>query len=306
MRVTLIHNPGAGNEQPSGDDLLALVRKAGHKVTYQSSKEGDWDGALEDPGDLVAAAGGDGTVGKVAKRLVGRRVPIAVLPLGTANNISKAVGLTDLSLEQLIAGWAAARRVRFDVGVITPPWESNYFIEGIGMGLFASTMSRLDATDNIDLDHLDDTEERITSVLEMLRGRLQNYAAKKLQATLDGQDVSGEYVLLEAMNIRYIGPNLQLAPAADPGDGLLDVVLVSEGEREKLSEYLDNCLKGKPCSPRLTVRRGQHLQIEWNEFDTHVDDEVWPSRAGLIGTPNFIDVKVERHALEFLLPAWGQ
>src|SRR5688572_16963626 len=94
VRVTLIHNPGAGeDDQPSGTELQALIRKAGHDVRYQSADEKTWMSVLEEPADVIAVAGGDGTVGGIAKKLVGRRVPIAPLPLGTANNISKTLGL---------------------------------------------------------------------------------------------------------------------------------------------------------------------------------------------------------------------
>ncbi len=94
MRVTLIYNPGSGDdEQPAADQFLELIRAAGHVVSYRPWNSDEWHAALVDPGDLVAVAGGDGTVGAVAGRLVGRHVPIAVLPVGTANNISKTLGL---------------------------------------------------------------------------------------------------------------------------------------------------------------------------------------------------------------------
>ena len=63
-------------------------------------------------------------VGKVAKHLIDKHLPIAVLPMGTANNIAKTLGLSDRPLEQLIAGWSAAPRVNFDVGVASGPWNS--------------------------------------------------------------------------------------------------------------------------------------------------------------------------------------
>ena len=93
MRVTLIHNPTAGEDaQPARDDLLRLLCSTGHVIFYQSSKEKSWKQALHEPCDLVVAAGGDGLVGKVAKRLIGRQTPLAILPLGTANNLARTLG----------------------------------------------------------------------------------------------------------------------------------------------------------------------------------------------------------------------
>ena len=44
-------------------------------------------------------------------------------------------------------------------------------------------------------------------------------------------------MLIQALNIRYAGPNLDLVPGADTNDGLLDVVLLTRGEEGKLSRY---------------------------------------------------------------------
>jgi diacylglycerol kinase (ATP) len=302
MKVTLIHNPDAGDDQqPSADELLGLIRQAGHTASYQSSKDENWHSALEQSCDIVAVVGGDGIVGTVAKHLIGRHVPIGVLPMGTANNVAKTLGLIDRPLEQLIEGWAKALRVKFDVGMASGPWNSKYFIEGLGMGLFTETMYRLDATNNVDLAHLDDTAEKVKSVLEILKERLPSFTPNSLKITLDGRDMSGEYILVEVMNISYIGPNLCLAPHASPSDGLLDIVFVSKDGQDNLSKCLAHCIEGRLPYPGLTVRTGQHLQIEWDGFTIHTDDEVWPHNTSEFPiAPNTIDVKVYRHALEFL------
>lgn len=97
MKVTLIHNSKAGDDdQPSGDVLSALICQAGYDVIYQSTKDKNWQAVLEDPGAFVVAAGGDGTVGKVAKQLVGLGIPLAILPLGTAKNIAKTLHCQNL------------------------------------------------------------------------------------------------------------------------------------------------------------------------------------------------------------------
>ena len=302
MKVTLIHNPDAGDDQqPSADALFDLIVRAGHTASYQSSKDENWQRVLEKPCDIVAVAGGDGIVGTVATHLIGRQVPIAVLPMGTANNVATTLGLIEKPLKQLIAGWATAPRVKFDAGKVNGPWNLKYFIEGLGMGLFTETMYRLDATDNVDLAHLNDTGEKLKSVLEILRERLRSFTPNRLQITLDGRDMSGEYVLLEVMNISYIGPNLCLAPHANPSDGLLDIVLVSKDDQDNLSQCLSHCIKGKLPYPGLTVRKAEHLQIEWDGFTVHIDDEVWPDKASEFPISfNSIEVKIDHHALEFL------
>ena len=303
MKVTLIHNPDAGDDaQPSAAQILRLIHGAGHAADYQSSKEEDWDSALKEPGDLVAVAGGNGVVGKVAKRLMGSGTPIAVLPMGTANNVAKTLGLTDRTLKDLIRGWETGRRTSFDVGVAEGPWGSKRFIEGVGIGLFTETMSR--TKDDADLARVRNADKAITSVLEMLIKRLQSYPAKTLEVRLDAQDLSGDYVLLEAMNIRFVGPNLYLAPDADPGDGLLDIVCVSKSESGKLSSYLSNNVHDDIAPANLTVHRGQHLRIKWDGSPIHIDDKTWPEAKDSPASAgsDFIDVKVDPAALVFLTP----
>jgi diacylglycerol kinase (ATP) len=303
MRVMLIHNPTAGeNEQPTVDELLELTRAAGHDVTCESSRGDDWEYALDDRTDLVAVAGGDGTVGAVACRLAGRRVPLAVLPVGTANNIARILGLADKPLERLVAGWASARRIGFDVGVVHGPWAATRFIEGVGVGLLARAIFELDARDDIAFTRPDNREGKMTSGLRRLLDLVGNCPAKELQITLDGEDLSGEYILLEVMNIQHIGPSLHLAPEANPSDGLLDVVLLTDPERDKLGEYFANRLEGDSHPLRWNVHRGRHLQIVCEDCDMHIDDKVLPARGSTLSqSPAVLDVQVEGHALEFLV-----
>ena len=305
MQITLIHNPEAGNkEQASGEDLTRLVEAAGHSVRYQSTKRADGREALDAPTDLVAVAGGDGIVGKVAKELVGRGVPAAILPMGTANNIAGALDLSGKERKHLIEGWTTARRVRFDVGVAQGPWGSTYFVEGVGTGAFAETMSRLDARKNIDLAHHEASGKKIESVLHIMRIRLDGARPLALKLNLDGVDLSGEYVLLEAMNIRSIGPNLHLASDADPGDGLLDIVLISYDEREKLTTYLSERIAGTSGALHIPSRRGRELHMECDEMRLHIDDDIWPVHGEHPPfSPMIIDLTVHPEGLEILVPA---
>jgi diacylglycerol kinase (ATP) len=303
MKIILIHNPDAGDHsQPSGDEILDLIRKAGHSVVYQSSKDVSWDKVLHDRADIIALAGGDGLVGNAAKRLIGRHIPIAILPMGTANNVANALGLTNKPLQQLVNGWTTARRTKFDVGVATGPWGATCFIEGLGVGFFTNLMAET-VKGNVDLERFNATEAKLTCALEIMRNRLQSCPASRLKVTLDDQSLSGDYVLLEAMNIRSIGPNLDLAPDADPGDGFLDLVLASKSECDQVSRYLSDRIEGKSSSPGLIVRQSRRLQIECEGLLIHIDDDLWPEDGSPPSTPITVDVKLSSEYLEMLTPA---
>ena len=304
MKVTVIHNPEAGDDkQPSGDQILRLIRKAGYKPSYYSSKGKKWKKALKKPCDIIAVAGGDGTVGRIARRLIESRTPIAVLPMGTANNIANTIGVTGWTFEDLIEGWQAAHCANFDAGVARGPWGVRHFIEGFGVGLFAETMFRIENGQHSQVEHSEDPDEEIDAVLKVLKKQLSSYPAKDLTVRLDGRDLSGDYYMLEALNIRYIGPNLDLVPGAQINDGLLDVVFVSKGEQAKLSQYISDRLKNKRSRVKLTVRQGRHLQVEWKSSPVHIDDKPWPEdQDGRPALSNAIDIKTDPGALVFLQP----
>ena len=302
MRVTLIYNPGAGDEkQPTAGQIEALMKEAGYKVRYQSTKEKGWQKALKKSADLVAVAGGDGTVGKVARRLIGSGVPIAVLPLGTANNISKTLGIADLSITQLIPDWESARRLKFDAGIATGPWGERHFIEGIGTGLLTCSIPELQ--DNKTIEQLKDTGIRITYAQQIFREQLADCPVVEIEATLDGADISGFYLLFEVLNMAYIGPNLFLAPDIERNDGEFDVVLLAEKHRDLLHDHIKDWQEGKPWPAEFGTRRGKRLKIEWTGFAVHIDDKLWPAEEKKKPKPPAtIDIKIEPKAIEFLVP----
>lgn len=103
-------------------------------------------------------------------------------------------------------------------------------------------------------------------------------AALEWRLTVDGADLSGEFLAVEVMNICEMGPNFPLVPEADVGDGLLDLVLVREADRATLVGYLSERLRDlEPPLPQLPRRRGQRLALRPpGEVQLHVDDRCWP------------------------------
>ncbi|TMA83667.1 MAG: hypothetical protein E6J74_35780 [Deltaproteobacteria bacterium] len=136
-----------------------------------------------------------------------------------------------------------------------------------------------------------------------MRSRLEKCPANWLNVMLDGQDLSGEYVLLEAMNIRCVGPNLCLAPDADPGDGLLDIVVASKHEQDQIDRYLSDRLEGKSTSAGLPVRKGRHVRIEFKEMPVHIDDDLWPDEGWPLPASTTIEIKLDCECLQMLMPA---
>ena len=100
-RVLVIHNPAAGERSLRRlSRALRRLEATGCAVTLrETSARGDAEAiarsATPDETDIVAAAGGDGTVNEAANGLAGRELPLAVIPLGTANVLAREVRVAD-------------------------------------------------------------------------------------------------------------------------------------------------------------------------------------------------------------------
>jgi diacylglycerol kinase family enzyme len=298
--VTLIHNPNAGDQDQDGKSLRKLLGDAGHEVRYHSAKEEGWKRALKRPADLIVVAGGDGTVGRVIRRVAGRGIPLALLPSGTANNIARSLEQVERPFEELVGGWERARRVKLDVGVAKGPWGERNFIEGVGFGLFAGLLA---STETEKKPKPRGGAGEVESALRRLKKDAERFEAIEVLVRLDGKDLSGHYLMLEALNLRYVGPNMHLAPDSKPGDGEFEVVLVTEDERERIVHYLESWQDNRERLAVLPSHRGRRLQIEWTGFPLHVDDKLYPKQdpqPSEIAGP--VEARLEGAAVEFLMP----
>jgi diacylglycerol kinase (ATP) len=269
-RATLIHNPSAGDAELDESALSDIVAEVGFQVRYRSRKE-EWRKGLREKADLIVVAGGDGTVARVALELAGADVPLAILPLGTANNIARALGVVG-SAQEISARWRDAKPQPIDLGVVSASWGEERFLESAGGGIFAEL---------IEAAHGGDLAATMTGAkgdraLALLEQVARNARPTRWEVELDGRDLSGDYVAVEAMNIRFIGPKVPLAPHADPSDGLLDLVLMSAARRDELIDYVAGRLRDSAAElPELSVERGRHLRLRSVAgLPLHVGDEV--------------------------------
>ena len=290
IRVTLLHNPNAGLEHFSKEELLNTLQKNGYETHYADVKADNLAEKLSHPADLLVIAGGDGTVIKVAKQIMGKDIPLGLLSLGTANNIASGMGISGKP-ENIIASWDMNRRKSFDIGLAKGPHGETIFLESVGFGLLPRLI-RQHATDK---NEQSDREDVLEEALRHQQEILKEYKPHHCSIEMDGRHLSGKYLLVEIMNIPLAGPNMALAPHADPGDSQLDVVLVREDEREKLAKHLSDQISGKEKPLELNVQRAKKLRIEWDGIHYHLDDEACENNS-----PLQTDIQLLPKGLEFL------
>lgn len=298
-KAMVLHNPGAGEGETSRRELIDQIASAGFECSYSSTKQFRWENMETDEFDFLVLAGGDGTVRKIADELLSRKVieknlPLGLLPMGTANNIAKTLGLSD-DPAAVIRGWHDPVHKKFDVGKINGLKEPAFFLESFGYGLFPKLMLQMKKQKK---NSIEDPKEKLQVALEMLQDLILEGTPKRCKLEVNGMDYSGEFLLVEVMNIRSIGPNLNLAPDADPGDGAFEVVLITEKQRQTLAEYVRKKIDGEELPFDFPILKARDLSIFWEGKHVHVDDEYYK-----LDEPVKIKIEMREGLLDFLLPA---
>ncbi len=146
------------------------------------------------------------------------------------------------------------------------------FAESAGGGLFAQLM--VEASEEVDRAGSIVGHE-IDRGLIHLRRQLEDAPSTAWRVTVDEVDRSGDYIAVETMNIRHAGPSIPIAPDADPGDGLLDVVLITSDERDELMDYIDQRLAQHEIRlPGLMIYRGTRIELAADGVPMRIDDKV--------------------------------
>ncbi|SHM85245.1 diacylglycerol kinase family protein [Chitinophaga sp. CF418] len=297
MKAHLLHNPKAGDKDHSENELIKQISAHGIRCIYSNAKK-NWVKELAPDADFVIIAGGDGTVRKVILEFLNgkaadKRYPIALLPMGTANNISRSLHLMG-DPDALIDSWRQPHIQKFDVGKIAGFHEEMFFLEGFGFGIFPVLMEAMKQ-----LEEPDEPEGKIKMALEILYDIIGNYTARECRLEIDGVDHSGRYLMAEVMNIRSIGPGLDLNGDADVGDGEIEVVLLGEDKRNAFLAYIrDRISSAAHKDYDLPVIKGKNIRIGWEDEHAHIDDELIK-----VGKAKSYIVSILKRELDFLVPA---
>ena len=288
MRVSVLFNDDAG-EGVSSAELQQAIEGAGHEILRVMKNDADLDQVLADSPDLLVTAGGDGTVARAAIALAGRAVPLAILPLGTANNIARSLGIQG-ALPCLIERWSHARRRPLDIGIVRTESSERRFVEAVGGGLIPAGIAAMDA--GWQSDHEDALSE-VARAVRKFRDVLASLEPRRCQLAIDGEHLDAELLLFEVLNIRSIGPNLELSDA-DHSDGVFSVVTAGEEHRDLLVRYLEDRMAGTEHRLRIPTRTARTVEVR-SAGQVHVDDQVepWPSTSPMT-------LRIEAAAVQYL------
>ncbi|MGH6735404.1 MAG: diacylglycerol/lipid kinase family protein [Methyloceanibacter sp.] len=204
----LVHNPSAGSGQPTPEALLAILDDAGFSTSYFSSKDDAYKEALaRGDAEIVIVAGGDGTISKVARSIPDRKVLIGVLPLGTANNVARSLGITG-KVEAVVKSLRGAPVKRLDIGGAAGPWGKWHFLESVGWGALAKAVG----CDGPELSR----DRKIEWGRDYFAGILAEAEPRHVSFEADGRKIEGDFLFVEILNVGMTGPRVLISPAAEP------------------------------------------------------------------------------------------
>lgn len=260
MRATLIYNAKSGTAATEAE-LLAELTKIGWEVERCLPKK-QLDDCLCHGAEVVVVAGGDGTVAKVAKRLAGTSVPMAIVPMGTANNVARSLGI---GVDPTVAVHGLARAVegQIDLGIVRNLRSKEFFLEGFGLGVFAHVIG----------EKATRKDKKLRKALSLIADELDEYEPRHCELEVDGHDLSGKYVLAAVMNARSLGPALGVAPDAKCDDGELDVVLIRPESKHALTTHLRRAAEhGDVALPAFETIRAKKVRVRADGRWAHIDD----------------------------------
>jgi YegS/Rv2252/BmrU family lipid kinase len=217
VKALFLFNDRAGKRR--GFDVREVIRGAcawEHEIAPCSRLEDTdaiIDRAEQENFDVVFAVGGDGTVHETAKRLVGRRVALGILPIGSGNGFARHIGLP-MSPAEAIRSCRGGRIVTVD----TAAANGIPFLGVMGIGLDAEIAARFASS----------TVRGFRTYLRVGMSAFAETRAAEYEITINGSTIRKKAMVVAIANSGHYGNNAVVAPLASLTDGLLDVVIVDE------------------------------------------------------------------------------
>ncbi len=210
--------------------------------------------AIDLGADSVASVGGDGAINIVAAALVGAGsdMVLAPVPAGTVNLATQVFGLDDAraTADAVIAG----RSRSIDVGET----EQGVFVLNASTGFDAAVIDDAD-------DHSDARFGQLSFLRAGLR-RLRRESGEQVRVEADGDVMfDGRAMSVIVMNVgQRVSDSLDVAPDAQPDDGVLDVLVVRADTVRRMASTVWRLVRRREVPAEEAVRaQGASFHIEW-------------------------------------------
>ncbi|WP_313126831.1 YegS/Rv2252/BmrU family lipid kinase [Proteiniclasticum ruminis] len=225
-KVKFIYNPYAGDNyiMDKLDEVIDVHQKHGYRVVPERlDEEHNMAAAMEDIHEgysQILIAGGDGTVDILINYMMERdiKLPIGILPMGTANDYAKYIGIPK-DISKALEKMFRLPSMKMDVGKI----NEKYFINVASTGLLTDVSQKTHS----------ELKNAIGKLAYYIKGLEQIPTFRKIPVkfTSEEKTYDGDMYALLVFNGRTAG-NLDFAYKSKANDGLLDVILIKASFKE--------------------------------------------------------------------------
>ncbi len=284
-----IVNPASGRGRAAAalKEILERLSAAGHEgCIHTTGGAGDATAiarGLPAAAAAVVAVGGDGTVREVAEGLLGRSIPLAILPAGTENLVAKQFQI-DASPVRLVGALMSPDIREIDVGLV----GQRAFLVVVGVGFDADVVRRLSQRRRGHITHLD-------YFLPVWRS-FWSHRFPRLRVVVDRETVFDEKGLVFVGNMARYGLGLRILKDAVADDGLLDICIFRCRSRSKLLSHAFRTA----CGRHLTS--GDVLYLRAREIHVSSDAPVPFEVDGDDGGDLPADIRLSSQKLQILVP----
>ena len=200
--------------------------------------------------DCVVAAGGDGTMNGIADGIIQCRLPLGVLPMGTANDLARTLGIpTDLNAAAAVI--AAGRMKRIDLGEV----NEHAFFNVASIGLSAELAAGLTP----------ERKRRFGRLAYAMTALNVLARARPFRATIvakNGAETHVKSLQIAVGNGRYYGGGMAVRQDAKINDGTLDFYSLEVKSVWKLALMLRSFRSGSHGLWReVRTERGESFEV---------------------------------------------
>ena len=248
--------------------LAHWVRGKGHLVELMVTVEKGDGAALASAAarrgvDAVIAVGGDGTVNEVVNGLDGFDVPLGIIPLGTANDFARQVGIPHDANHAMDVILRRKPR-RLDTASLNGRRFLNVSTGGLAAEAGAETGADAKQT-------LGPIAYALTSMRKI--GELR---PKRARFVADGFVYDGEFLTFAVGVTRATGGGNLVTPRASITDGLLDLCVIEHMSRWHFARTLLKVKRGDHVGGAgVHYAQARHVLVESsNQISVNVDGEL--------------------------------
>ncbi|MBI5532787.1 MAG: diacylglycerol kinase family lipid kinase [Deltaproteobacteria bacterium] len=272
-RVRLVLNPqaGSGAARRKLPEIVRAFQKWG--VAYEvagTSGPGDASriarASFDDGIDVIAVAGGDGTLNEVSQAYLSddgtpRSGPdLAIIPIGTGGDFKRTLGLSG-SIEQAVERLSQAKPRAIDLGVLE--LDDHTGARAVRAFVNITSFGMGGVTDKLVNEAPKFMGGKAAFFIGTTRAMFA-YRNAPVRVAVDGKEfVNGPIFNVAVANGRFFGGGMMIAPEADPSDGLFEVVALGDLSRTAALSLSTKIYKGLHIgTQKVSATRGKVIEAE--------------------------------------------